>query len=79
MLKEYEVVPPADWPRLAYRRHVRYVRADNGAFVRGGFVVGHVMKDGRPTITLSSSLGGNATVWPIGHDKIRTLYGKRTS
>jgi hypothetical protein len=79
LLHGYVSIPQNTWAALDHGSHVRYVRLD-GRFVRGGFVSGYSLQNGRRLLTLAN--GFNATskgysVWTIGLDSIKTLYVKK--
>jgi len=81
LLIGYVSIPQNTWAALDHGSHVRYVRLD-GRFVRGGFVSGYSIQNGRRLLTLAN--GFNATskgysVWTIGLDSIKELHVKKAS
>lgn len=81
MLNGYVSLPQKSWAALDHGAHVRYIRLD-GRFVRGGFVSGYSMQNGRRLLTLANGFNATAkgySVWTIGLDSIKQLYVKKTA
>jgi hypothetical protein len=81
LLVGYVSIPQIGWAAIDHGAHVRYVRLD-GRFVRGGFVSGYSMQNGRRLLTLANGFNATAkgySVWTIGLDSIKFLYVKKAS
>lgn len=83
LLNGYVALPKNYWnTMLVYRQHIRYTRAKDNTFVRGGFIIGFGKQRGRPTLTLSNGFDPSKSgyyVWVIGLDAISHLFVKRES
>lgn len=80
MLEGYVAIPEDKWASLQHGQHVRYVRAQDNRFVRGGFVSGYSIQNGRNLLTLANGFNANAkgySVWTIGLNSIKQLYVKK--
>lgn len=80
MLDDYTMIPNDKWMSLTRGQHVRYVRAQDNRFVRGGFVTGYSTQNGRNLLTLANGFNANAkgySVWTIGLNSIKHIYVKK--
>lgn len=80
LLEGYVSISSEQWQSLQHGQHIRYVRKLDNKFVRGGFVSGYSVQNGRPLITLANSFNANAkgySVWTIGLNAIKQLYVKK--
>jgi hypothetical protein len=83
LLAEYIILPADKWPTLAPGQHIRYIRADTGAFVRGGYILCFVdLPDKSRSVTLANSFDrekvGRA-VWTVPFKNIKTIYLRQST
>ena len=78
MLAGYVVLPRMAWEQIKPGSHMRYVRAFDNRFVRGGFLAGYIQQKGKTLITLTSGFGGQRkTAWTLALSSIKTIYVKK--
>lgn len=80
LLHNYELIDPANWHKLPFRAHIRYLRKD-GAFRKGGFVKAVTQTqdlEGKETIKIDlvANFTPNAVSWSIFKGSIDKLWKK---
>lgn len=78
LLQGYEIVPQAQWDKIPYRTHIRYLRTD-GQMRKGGYInaVTHTIdKDGKDTIKFDmvSNFTPTAIKWPLYEGSVDKIW-----
>lgn len=80
LLQGYTAVDQANWDKILYKTHIRYLRTD-GQFRKGGYVVNTIHttdREGKPTIKIDlvSNFGPNAIKWSLYKGSIKKIWSK---
>jgi hypothetical protein len=79
LLEGYRVLESEQWPSLAPRQHIRYVRAAGNTFVRGGFIISITPgKDGQ-VLTLANGYDPKAPgylIWSVALRNVKAIFVK---
>ncbi len=80
LLEGYVSLPRARWGELVRGQHLRYTRAKDNEFVRGGFLLGVTMQRNKRIFTLANGFDPSVRgyyVWVVQLDSIGALFCKR--